>query len=94
MPDTKTTDRAKYWSKTTLPWMSIGYETQIAPINTVAFYNAIANNGKMMQPRFVKRLVKDGQVIKEFEPVVLKEQIANMLSVRAWAERLVQSLSR
>jgi len=35
MPDTKTTDRAKFWSKTTLPWMSIGYETQIAPINTV-----------------------------------------------------------
>ena len=76
MPDTKTTDRSKYWSKTTLPWMSIGYETQIAPINTVAFYNAIANDGKMMQPRFVKQLVKDGQVIKEYEPVVLKEQIA------------------
>ena len=82
MPDTKTTDRAKYWSKTTLPWMSIGYETQIAPINTVAFYNAIANNGKMMQPRFVKQLVKDGQVIKEFEPVVLKEQIAKPKAIK------------
>jgi len=82
MPDTKTTDRAKYWSKTTLPWMSIGYETQIAPINTVAFYNAIANNGKMMQPRFVKQLVKDGQVIKEFEPVVLKEQIAKPKTIK------------
>ena len=82
MPDTKTTDRTKYWSKTTLPWMSIGYETQIAPINTVAFYNAIANNGKMMQPRFVKQLVKDGQVIKEFEPVVLKEQIAKPSTIK------------
>ena len=82
MPDTKTQDRAKYWSKTTLPWMSIGYETQIAPINTVAFYNAIANNGKMMQPRFVKQLVKDGQVIKEFEPVVLKEQIAKPSTIK------------
>ena len=82
MPDTKTTDRAKYWSKTTLPWMSIGYETQIAPINTVAFYNAIANNGKMMQPRFVKQLVKDGQVIKEFKPVVLKEQIAKPSTIK------------
>ena len=82
MPDTKTTDRAKYWSKTTLPWMSIGYETQIAPINTVAFYNAIANNGKMMQPRFVKQLVKDGQVIKEFEPVVLKKQIAKPSTIK------------
>ena len=76
MPDTKTTDRSKYWSKTTLPWMSIGYETQIAPINTVAFYNAIANNGKMMQPRFVKQVVKNGEVVKEYEPVVLKSQIA------------------
>ena len=76
MPDTKTTDRSKYWSKTTLPWMSIGYETQIAPINTVTFYNAIANNGKMMQPRFVKQVLKDGEVVREFEPVVLKRQIA------------------
>ena len=82
MPDTKTTDRAKYWSKTTLPWMSIGYETQIAPINTVAFYNAIANDGKMMQPRFVKQLVKNGEVIREFEPVVLKEQIAKPQTIK------------
>ena len=82
MPDTKTQDRAKYWSKTTLPWMSIGYETQIAPINTVAFYNAIANDGKMMQPRFVKQLVKDGQVVKEFEPVVLKERIAKPSTIK------------
>jgi cell division protein FtsI (penicillin-binding protein 3) len=76
MPDTKTTDRSKYWSKTTLPWMSIGYETQIAPINTVTFYNAIANNGKMMRPRFVKKVVKNGETIAEFEPQVIKERIA------------------
>ena len=82
MPDTQTTDRAKYWSKTTLPWMSIGYETQIAPINTVTFYNAIANNGKMMQPRFVKQLMKDGQVVKEFEPVVLKNRIAKPQAIK------------
>ena len=82
MPDTKTTDRSKYWSKTTLPWMSIGYETQIAPINTVAFYNAIANNGKLMQPRFVKQLMKNGEVIREFEPVVLKERIAKPQTIK------------
>ena len=76
IPDTKTTDRAKYWSKTTLPWMSIGYETQIAPINTLAFYNAIANNGRLMQPRFITKVVKDGKTIHEYPPVVLKERIA------------------
>jgi cell division protein FtsI (penicillin-binding protein 3) len=62
--------------------MSIGYETQIAPINTVSFYNAIANNGKMMKPRFVKQLVKDGQVIREFEPEVLKERIAKPQAIK------------
>ena len=82
MPDTKTTDRSKYWSKTTLPWMSIGYETQIAPINTLAFYNAIANDGRMMQPRFVTKLVKDGETVQEFPPVVLKEQIAKPQTIK------------
>lgn len=82
MPDTKTTDRAKYWSKTTLPWMSIGYETQIAPINTVTFYNAIANNGKMMRPRFVKQVVKDGEVVREFPPEVIKQSIAKPQAIK------------
>ncbi|MBR1448986.1 MAG: transpeptidase family protein [Prevotella sp.] len=82
MPNTTTTNRAEYWSKTTLPWMSIGYETQIAPINTVTFYNAIANNGKMMRPRFVKEFVKDGEVIKTVEPEVIKDQIARPQAIQ------------
>lgn len=63
------------WSKTTLPWMSIGYETQVPPISTVTFYNAIANNGKMMRPRLVKAVMKDGEVVKEFPPVVMRSSI-------------------
>ena len=82
MPDTKTSNRALYWSKTTLPWMSIGYETQIAPINTVTFHNAIANNGKMMRPRFVKSFMKDGEVISETQPEVIKEQIAKPQTIK------------
>ena len=82
MPNTKTTKRSEYWSKTTLPWMSIGYETQIAPINTVTFYNAIANNGKMMRPRFVTKFVKDGEVIEEKEPEVIKDQIAKPSTIQ------------
>ena len=82
IPDTKTTDRTKYWSKTTLPWMSIGYETQIAPINTVTFYNAIANNGKMMRPRFVKKIVKNGETLAEFPPEVIKEHIARPQAIK------------
>ena len=70
------------WSKTTLPWMSIGYETQVPPISTLTFYNAIANGGKMMAPRFVKAVMKDGAVIKEFEPVVLRERIAKETTIK------------
>lgn len=70
------------WSKTALPWMSIGYETQVAPINTIAFYNAIANDGKMMRPRFVKKVVKNGETIMEFPPVVQKERICKPQTVK------------
>ena len=63
------------WSKTALAWMSIGYETQVPPISTLTFYNAIANNGKMMRPRFVKQVVKNGEVLMEFPPEVIREQI-------------------
>lgn len=63
------------WSKTALPWMSIGYETQIPPISTVAFYNAIANGGKMVRPRFVKGYSKNGEIIQEFPVEVIKKSI-------------------
>jgi cell division protein FtsI (penicillin-binding protein 3) len=73
----KKNERGQYlnWSKTALPWMSIGYETQVPPISTLTFYNAIANNGRMMRPRFVKQVVKDGKVLMDFPPVVIKERI-------------------
>ena len=73
----KKNERGQYlnWSKTALPWMSIGYETQVPPISTLTFYNAIANNGRMMRPRFVKQVVKDGEVIMDFPPEVIKERI-------------------
>ncbi|MCR4957233.1 MAG: transpeptidase family protein [Prevotella sp.] len=93
-PNFTTTNRALYWSKTTLPWMSIGYETQVAPINTLTFYNAIANDGKLMQPRFVKQAVKDGHVIQEFPPVVLKDQIARPEAVKTMQTILTHVVSQ
>lgn len=70
------------WSKTALPWMSIGYETQIPPIYTVTFYNAIANNGRMVKPRFVRAIEKDGEVLKEFPVEVVKERICSPSTLR------------
>ena len=70
------------WSNTALPWMSIGYESQVPPISTLTFYNAIANNGRMMRPRFVKQVVKNGEVINEYPPVVLREHIAKPQTIK------------
>lgn len=70
------------WSNTALAWMSIGYETQIPPISTVTFYNAIANNGKMMRPRFVEKVVKNGETIMEFPPEVMREHICKESTVK------------
>lgn len=71
-----------YWSSTTLPWMSIGYETQLAPINTLNFYNGIANNGCLLRPRLVKAILRDGKVVKEFPVTVLRKQMARPEAVR------------
>ncbi len=70
------------WSKTALPWMSIRYETQIPPISTLAFYNAIANNGKMVRPRFVNKVIKGDEVITDFPVEVIKPQICKEKTLR------------
>lgn len=62
--------------------MSIGYETQIPPISTVTFYNAIANNGVMVKPKFVKAIMKDGQVVKEIPTEVLNPAIASPKTIQ------------
>lgn len=67
----------KGWSGVSLPWMSIGYEVAITPLRTLAFYNAIANNGRLMQPQFVTQVTRNGKVIERFEPVVLNERICS-----------------
>ncbi len=64
-------DKQNYWSKTTLPWMSFGYETKIPPIYMLMFYNGIANNGKMIKPFIAKKVMQNGRTIKEFETEVI-----------------------
>lgn len=54
------------WSATTLPWMSVGYETQMPPIQTLAFYNGVANGGKMVRPRLVSAIKRGDEIVEEF----------------------------
>lgn len=82
-------DKAKYWSQSTLPWMSIGYEVQIPPIYTLAYFNAIANNGKFIRPFFVKSISRNGQIIKTFETEVINEAICKPSTLRDIRETLL-----
>lgn len=70
-------DKSNPWSKTTLPWMSFGYETQIPPIYMLMFYNGIANNGKMIKPFITKAFLKDGKVEKEFETEIINPALCS-----------------
>lgn len=93
MPHRNSHGQYDNWAKTSLPWMSIGYETQIPPISTLTFYNTIANNGKMMRPRFVSKVVKNGETIMEFPPEVMREQIAKPQSIKKIQTILEQVVS-
>ena len=58
----------KSWSGISLPWMSIGYELKVTPLQILAFDNAIANDGQRMRPRLVKEIRNRGEVVESFEP--------------------------
>jgi len=76
------------WSGTTLPWMAIGYELSLTPLQLLNFYNAIANNGKLMRPFLVKGVQHDGAWIQEFTPDVMKRKIAGTESIAKVQELL------
>jgi len=76
------------WSRTSLAWMAHGYETQLTPLQMLTFYNAVANDGKMMQPYLVSSVWSHGEEIKSFLPKVLEEKIANDTTIRLAKELL------
>lgn len=65
------------WSGITLPWMSFGYHVELTPLQMLTFYNAIANNGTMVKPRFVEEIRKHGRTVKVNEPIVLNPSICS-----------------
>ncbi|MBE0663178.1 MAG: transpeptidase family protein [Bacteroidales bacterium] len=71
----------KTWSKVTLPWMSIGYELTLTPLQTLSFYNAVANDGCFMKPLFVKEIIQTGFSVQKFDPVVINPSIASGSSI-------------
>ncbi len=75
-------DTYKKWSSVSLPWMSIGYVAQMPPIYTLAFYNAIANGGKLMKPYYVNSIESQGEVIQKFKPQVINNSICSSSTLK------------
>lgn len=78
----------KDWSGITLPWMSIGYELKITPLQVLAFYNAIANDGQRMRPRFVKEIRSRGEVVERIGP----EEVGGRICSRSTLKKLRKML--
>jgi cell division protein FtsI (penicillin-binding protein 3) len=82
------------WYGTSLPWMSIGYELTLTPLQILTFYNAVANNGKMVKPIFVNAVRQGGITLETFETQVIHKSIASQAtidSVKSLMEGVVQS---
>jgi cell division protein FtsI (penicillin-binding protein 3) len=76
-PFVKNPSSGNQWTGITLPQMSVGYEIRTTPLQTLTLYNAVANNGKMVKPQFVKEIRRGLTVLKKTEPVVLNEKICS-----------------
>lgn len=72
---------ADNWSGTTLPWMAIGYESMISPLQLLNLYNTVANDGTMMRPYLVSEIQKMGVTYKKFRPTVIDNRIASKSTI-------------
>jgi cell division protein FtsI (penicillin-binding protein 3) len=81
----------KGWSGVSLPWISIGYESLITPLQTLTLYNAVANDGKMVKPMFVREIRDKGRTIERFEPEVINPAIAKPQTIEK-AQRLLEGV--
>lgn len=83
----------KHWSSMSLPSMAFGYEVSITPLQTLTFYNSVANNGEMVKPQFVSEIKEWNKTIKKFDKIVMNPKIcsnATLLKLRAVMENVVK----
>lgn len=81
------------WYGTTLPWMSVGYELQLTPLQVLTFYNGVANHGRVMKPYLVSDILDGRKIVKHIEPKVLRDSIASdatLVKVKALLKEVVE----
>ena len=83
----------KSWSNISLPWMAFGYGVSVTPMQTLAYYNAVANDGVMVKPYFVSEIKEWNRVIKKNETKVINPRICSqstILKLKAILENVVK----
>ncbi|WP_300978235.1 penicillin-binding protein [Flavobacterium sp.] len=70
------------WSRVTLAWMAFGYGVSVTPLQTLAYYNAVANNGEMVKPLFVSEIKEWNKTIKKYDKVVLNPRICSQETIK------------
>lgn len=70
------------WNGITLPWMAYGYGVELTPLQTLTFYNAVANGGEMVRPRFIDRINSlENETVKHFEKEVINPSICSQETI-------------
>jgi cell division protein FtsI (penicillin-binding protein 3) len=72
----------KKWSRNALPSMAYGYNLRLTPLQTLAFYNAIANDGEMVKPRFLKEVREFDKTIERFDKTVIKDRVCSVETIK------------
>ncbi|RTY90908.1 penicillin-binding protein [Flavobacterium sp. GT3R68] len=83
----------KDWSNISLPWMAFGYGVSITPLQTLTYYNAVANNGEMVKPQFVSEIKSWNKTIKKFDKEVINPKVCSqetILKLKAVLENVVK----
>jgi len=83
----------KNWSNLSLPWMAFGYGVSITPLQTLTFYNAVANNGVMVKPQFVSEIKEWNRTIKKYNTEVINQKVCSqetILKLQAVLENVVK----
>ena len=81
----------KNWDGLDLPWMAFGYGVSITPLQTLAFYNAIANDGVMLKPRFLKEVKDFDKTIEVFNKEVINPSICSKETARK-VQKMMQNV--
>jgi len=83
----------KTWSNLSLPWMAFGYGVSITPLQTLTFYNSVANNGVMVKPQFVSEIKEWNKTIKKFDTEVINPKVCSqetILKLKAVMQNVVK----